>query len=128
MWWNRVIEWFSNQKERRKFLDEFNHSARESFIANVVPIYLKAESSFGNNEFRHAFSSFLYHGLKIRTMTGMYLDDSDFISMGNMLASNPSLMRRLVTLGYDTLEITNNGGKVVRQWRLTTLVELGAPQ
>ena len=96
----------------------------QAFIMDIVPIYLKAESSFGNNAFKHQFSSFLYHGLKIRTMTGAFLADSDFISIGNMLASNPALTRQLVTLGYDTLEITNSAGKVVKQWQLTTLLAL----
>ena len=105
MWWNRIIEWFTNNKERNKFLNDFNKSAKQAFIMDVVPIFLKAESSFGNNAFKHQFSSFLYHGLKIRTMTGAFLADSDFINIGNMLASNPALTRQLVTLGYDTLEI-----------------------
>lgn len=124
MWWNRIIEWFTNNKERNKFLNDFNKSAKQAFIMDVVPIFLKAESSFGNNAFKHQFSNFLYHGLKIKTMTGAFLADSDFINIGNMLASNSTLTRQLVTLGYDTLEITNNAGKVVKQWQLTTLLAL----
>lgn len=57
-------------------------------------------------------------------MTGLFLDDSQFIAIGNMLASNQTLTRQLVTLGYDTLEITNNNGNVVKQWRLSALLEL----
>ncbi len=124
MWWDRIIEWFSNNKERNQFLNEFNKSAKQAFVSNSVPVFLKAESSFGNNSFRHQFSSFLYHGLKVRTMTGMFLDDELFIAIGNMLASNQGLTRHLVTLGYDTLEVTNNSGKVVKQWKLTALLEL----
>lgn len=124
MWWDKIIEWFSNNNERSNFLQEFNESAKKAFISNTAPIYLKAESTFGNSSFRHQFSSMIYHGLKVRTMTGMFLDNSQFIAIGNMLASNQSLTRQLVTLGYDTLEITNNEGQVVRQWRLSTLLEL----
>lgn len=124
MWWNKIIEWFTNNKERNKFLNDFNKSAKQAFIMDVVPIFLKAESSFGNSAFKHQFSNFLYHGIKIRTMTGAYLADSDFISIGNMLVSNPALTRQLVTLGYDTLEITNNNGRVVKQWQLTALLAL----
>lgn len=51
MWWNRIIEWFTNNKERNKFLNDFNKSAKQAFIMDVVPIFLKAESSFGNNAF-----------------------------------------------------------------------------
>ena len=57
-------------------------------------------------------------------MTGAFLVDADFINIGNMLTSNPALTRQLVTLGYDTLEITNNSSRVVKQWQLTTLLAL----
>lgn len=124
MWWNKIIEWFSNNKERRQFLNDFNQSAKAAFISNLVPVYLKAESSLGNNAFRHQFSSLLYHGLRIRTMTGIFLEDGDFVNIGNMLVSNVTLTRRLVVLGYDTLEITNNNGTVIKQWKLSTLLAL----
>lgn len=124
MWWSKIVEWFTNNKERNNFIKDFNKSAKEAFVSNLAPVFLKAESSFGNNTFRHQFSSFLYHGFKIRTMTGIFLENSQFIAIGDMLASNPILTRQLVTLGYDTLEITNNNGVVVKQWRLSALLEL----
>lgn len=124
MWWNRVLEWFSNNRERNELIANFNKSAKAAFVANVVPVYLKAESSRGNSSFRHQFSSFLYHGFRIRTLTGMFISDDLFVAIGNMLASNQALTRHLVTLGYDTLEVTNNSGKVVQQWRLSAMLEL----
>ena len=124
MWWNRVLEWFSNNRERNELIDNFNKSAKDAFVSNVVPVYLKAESSRGNSSFKHQFSSFLYHGFRIRTLTGMFISDDLFIAIGNMLASNQALARHLVTLGYDTLEVTNNSGKVVQQWRLSAMLEL----
>lgn len=52
MWWNRIIEWFTNNKERNSFIQDFNKSAKEAFISNLAPVYLKAESSFGNINFQ----------------------------------------------------------------------------
>lgn len=124
MWWNRVLEWFSNNRERDELIVNFNKSAKEAFISNIVPVYLKAESSRGNSSFKHQFSSFLYHGFRIRTLTGMFISDDLFIAIGNMLVSNQTLVRHLVTLGYDTLEVTNNSGNVVQQWKLSTMLEL----
>ena len=124
MWWNRVLEWFSNNRERDELIANFNKSAKAAFVSNIVPVFLKAESSRGNNLYKHQFSSFLYHGFKIRTLTGLFISDDLFIAIGNMLASNQALTRHLVTLGYDTLEITNNSGRVVKQWRLSTMLEL----
>jgi len=124
MWWNKILEWFSNNKERNSFLKEFNKSAKNAFVSGLVPIYLKAESSLGNNSFRHQFSSFIYHGIRVRTLTGMFIKDDLFIEIGNMLISNHTLTRHLVTLGYDTLEITNNKGEVIGQWKLSASLEL----
>lgn len=124
MWWDKILEWFSNNKERNSFLKEFNKSAKNAFVSGLVPIYLKAESSLGNNSFRHQFSSFIYHGIRVRTLTGMFIKDDLFIEIGNMLISNHTLTRHLVTLGYDTLEITNNKGEVIGQWKLSASLEL----
>ena len=124
MWWNKILEWFSNNKERNSFLKEFNKSAKNAFVSGLVPIYLKAESSLGNNSFRHQFSSFIYHGIRVRTLTGMFIKDDLFIEIGNMLISNHTLTRHLVTLGYDILEITNNKGEVIGQWKLSASLEL----
>ena len=124
MWWNRILEWFSNNRERNELIADFNKSAKAAFIVNAVPVYLKAESSRGNSSFKHQFSSFLYHGFRIRTLTGMFQSDELFIAIGNMLVSNQALTRHLVTLGYDTLEVENNSGRIVKQWRLSSLLEL----
>lgn len=124
MWWDKILEWFSNNKERNSFLKEFNKSAKNAFVSGLVPIYLKAESSLGNNSFRHQFSSFIYHGIRVRTLTGMFIKDDLFIEIGNMLISNHTLTRHLVTLGYDTLEVTNNKGEVIGQWKLSASLEL----
>ena len=124
MWWDKILEWFSNNKERNSFLKEFNKSAKNAFVSGLVPIYLKAESSLGNNSFRHQFSSFIYHGIRVRTLTGMFIKDDLFIEIGNMLISNHTLTRHLVTLGYDTLEITINKGEVIGQWKLSASLEL----
>ena len=51
MWWNRIIEWFTNNKERNSFIQDFNKSAKEAFISNLAPVYLKAESL-------HCFTTF----------------------------------------------------------------------
>lgn len=124
MWWNRVLEWFSNNRERDELIANFNKSAKDAFVSNVVPVFLKAESSRGNSSYKHQFSSFMYHGFRIRTLTGLFISDDLFIAIGDMLASNQTLTRHLVTLGYDTLEVTNNSGRVVKQWRLSSMLEL----
>ena len=39
MWWIRILEWFSNNRERNELIADFNKSAKAAFIANAVPVY-----------------------------------------------------------------------------------------
>ena len=124
MWWNKIIEWFSNNRERNAFISDFNTAAKQAFISNVAPVFMKAESSIGNRAYKHQFSNFFYHGFRIRILTGMDLSDQEIKKIGDMIIANTTLTRQLVTLGYDTFEITNINGSVITDWRLTTLLEL----
>lgn len=124
MWWNKIISWFSNQKERKLVVDEFNRSARDAFVADIVPVYLKAEISRGNSSFKHAFSHFFLSGFRIRTMTGRYMSATEVEEVGQAVVSNQELTRKLVTLGFDTLEIMNPEGKKVKEWQLTSLLQI----
>lgn len=124
MWWNKILEWFSNNSERSQLISEFNSNAKQAFINNVVPVYLKAESSRGNSAYKHQFSSFLFHGFRIKSLTGRSLTNEEIIQLGSIIIHNTNLSRNLVSLGYDTIEMTNDYGKVIKDWPLTALIEL----
>ncbi|MCR6509982.1 hypothetical protein M1B78_17975 [Bacteroides sp. KH569_7] len=124
MWWGRIVEWFSNIRERNELIYNFNKASKQAFIIGIAPTFLKAESSRGNSNYRHQFSSFFYHGFRIRMLAGRPLDYDEVMDIGNMLIANTELIRNLVTLGYDTLEITDIKGNVIDDWRLTALLEL----
>lgn len=124
MWWDRILNWFSNQGERKKIIQDFNNSAKEAFIADTVPVYLKTETSKGNRAYRHQFSNFFFSGFRIKTLSGRNLSSDEIAYLGMVVVNNYSLTRKLVTLGFDTLEITDINGYVVRDWKLTALLEL----
>ena len=92
---------------------------------NVTPVYLKAETSRGNSRYRHQFSNFFYHGFRIRILSGLTLSFTEIKELGNIIITNSTLIRHLVALGYDTLEITDMEGNVIYDWQLTTLLALG---
>lgn len=123
-WWQSIIEWFSNRRERQELIGKFNRSAKEAFIMDVVPILLKAEISYGNSSYRHQFSSWLYHGFRIHVLSGRDLTNDEIYNIGITVLSNQALIRTLVSLGFDTLEITNIRGITIRDWKLTALLEL----
>ena len=124
MWWNKIISWFSEMGERSRCVREFNDAAKTAFVANIVPVYLKAEISRGNSSFKHAFSHFFLSGFRIRTMTGRYMSATEVEEVGQAVVSNQELTRKLVTLGFDTLEIMNPEGKKVKEWQLTALLQI----
>lgn len=125
-WWNKIIQWFVNTNERQTLINKFNLSSKEAFISDVVPVLFRAESSKGNSAYKHQFSSWIYHGFRIRVLTGRELSIDEIIQLGAVIRSNTQLCRELVSLGYDTLEITNISGVVVKQWQLTTLIAIGS--
>lgn len=124
MWWNKIINWFSELGERNRCIKEFNESAKNAFIANIVPVYLKADISRGNRNFRHSFSNFFFSGFRIKTMSGRYMSPAEVEALGCAIISNQELTRRLVTLGFDTLEIYNPQGEKIKEWQLSTLLQL----
>lgn len=125
MWWDKIITWFRESSERKRCVNEFNNAARDAFITNNVPVYLKAEISFGNRAYKHSMSNFLYSGFRIKTVSGRTLLHNEVIAVGGAINANKELMRKLVTLGFDTLEIYDTSGQKVKDWQLTSLMQIG---
>ena len=124
MWWNRLIAWFSELSEKQKCVTEFNRAAKDAFIYGSVPVYMRAEISRGNRAYRHSMSSFLFSGFRIRTVSGRFLTRDEIESVGATISTNSTLMRKLVTLGFDTLEIYSPEGSMVKDWRLMGIMQI----
>lgn len=122
MWWNRLIDWFSELSERQRCINEFNRAAKDAFIMGSVPVYMKADISKGNRQYRHRMSNFLFSGFRIKTVSGRLLTKSEIESIGATISTNVELMRRLVTLGFDTLELYDPAGNKIKDWRLTGII------
>lgn len=103
--WNRIIGWFRDLSERNKLLRGFNDSAREAFINGEVPAVLEARVSKGDPAYRHEFSRWLASGFRVKVMSGRPLTRDELIFLGNVILSDSQLVRKLVVLGWDTLEI-----------------------
>ena len=124
MWWNRIIAWFSELSEKQRCVNDFNRAAKEAFIYGSVPVYMKADISRGNRAYRHNMSSFLFSGFRIRTVSGRFLTREEIEAVGATISSNATLMRKLVTLGFDTLEIYSPEGSLVKDWRLMGIMQI----
>lgn len=122
--WNRIVEWFQDRTERNGLVRSFNDSARRAFVAGVAPTLLKANISRGEKSFRHQFSNWLNSGFRIQAFTGRVLSKNELILIGNTIISDDVLIRKLVVLGFDTLEVCGDKGMYGCRWQLKDYLQL----
>ena len=122
--WNRIVEWFQDRTERNRLVRSFNDSARRAFVAGVAPTLLKASISRGEKSFRHQFSNRLNSGFRIQAFTGRVLLKNELILIGNAIISDDVLIRKLVVLGFDTLEVCGDKGMYGCRWQLKDYLQL----
>ncbi|QZE15500.1 hypothetical protein K4L44_06620 [Halosquirtibacter laminarini] len=123
-YWNRIIDWFYDKKDRRKLIREFNTAARHSFIQGMAPSLLKADISKGDASYRHQFSHWSKTGFRIVAFSGRQLQRNEMEQIGSVILSNDNLMRQLVVLGWDTLEIHGDEGQYGLRWQLKDYLAL----
>lgn len=122
--WNNIITWFKDRSERAKLIRSFNESARNAFVAGIAPTLLKASISRGDRSYRHQFSNWLNSGFRIQAFTGRALSKDEIIAIGNVILADDTLIRKLVVLGWDTLEIHGDKGLYGCKWQLKDFILL----
>ncbi len=122
--WNRILDFFSDSRERGKLLRTFNSSSRNAFVSGKVPTLLRASYSCGDSAYKHAFSNFLQHGFRVTALSGRVLKREELQMIGAAILSNEELVRKLVVLGFDTLEVTSQDSVYGCKWRLTALLQI----
>lgn len=123
--WNIIATWFADRKERSMLIREFNNRARMSFIGGETPTALKVSTSRGVPQYRHEFSAWFNTGFRIQALTGRQLSKKEIMDIGQVILSNTTLVRRLIVLGWDTLEVHDNGGCYGCRWRLADYANIG---
>jgi len=121
---NHIIEWFGDRTERNKVVRGFNTSARDAFVSGIAPTLLKANISRGDSNYKHQFSDWLNSGFRIQAFTGKVLSKNEIVQIGQVILNNSSLVRKLVTLGFDTLEIHGDAGTYGCKWQLKDYLQI----
>lgn len=116
--WNRVLDWFEDRRDRTRLVRSFNKSAKSAFISGAVPTLLSASVSKGDRAYKHSHSHWMYSGFRIAVFSGRQLSRPELRDVGLTVLDNPELSRRLVVLGFDTLEVQPNAGTFGLKWRL----------
>src|SRR5690554_3372216 len=126
--WHKILEiseWFGEMAERYRLLKDFNRAAKNSFIAGAAPTLLEAKITKGDSNYRHAFSKWMGGGFRIKALTGRPLAKSELIEIGRVVLDNDVLTRKLISLGWDTLEVHANEGYNGAKWALKDYANMG---
>lgn len=121
MFWYKIVDWFNDLSERTKVVRNFNKSARDSFILGIAPTLLEAKITKGDPTYKHAFSKW-HSGFRIKAMSGRVLSRDEMIAIGNVILSNSVLVRQLIALGWDTLEVHDDTGFQGLKWQLRKFI------
>jgi len=111
--WHKIIDvydWFGELAERIKVVRDFNRAAKYAFISGQAPTLLNVKTTRGDSNYRHAFSKWMSGGFRVKALSGKALPKSDLIEIAKVVLDNEELVRKLVALGWDTLEVHDNKG------------------
>lgn len=123
--WNNIVAWFNDRSERNRLVRSFNQSAKDAFVMGRAPTMLKASISRGVSEYRHQFSMWLNTGFRIQALSGRALSRDEMVVIGQVILHDTSLVRRWVSLGWDTLEIHDDTGRYGCRWKLMDYANVG---
>lgn len=122
--WNSIIDWFSDTSERGKLVRDFNYSAKKAYVEGIAPTLLKSKISRGSKSNKHKFSHWLNTGFRIQAFTGRQLGKEEILYLGKVILADDRLIRRMIVLGWDTLEIHDDTGVYGCRWQLKDYLSL----
>lgn len=127
MWYKiiEITEWFGEMAERYRLVKDFNRAAKYSFIQGVAPTLLEVKITRGESAYRHAFSKWMSGGFRIKALSGRPLEKTELIEIGRVVLDNEELTRKLIALGWDTLEVHSNKGFNGAKWALKDHAKIG---
>jgi hypothetical protein len=126
--WHKIIEildWFGEMTERHMLVRDFNKAGKNAFINGIAPTLLEAKITSGESQYKHAFSKFLGGGFRIKALSGRPLKKDEMVEIGRVILDNTLLVRKLISLGWDTLEVHDNSGFNGCKWGLKDYANIG---
>ena len=122
--WIKIRDWFRDKNERTDLIRHFNESAKIAFVSGIVPTYLKAKISRGNSSYKHRFSHYFNTGFRVEILSGKSLTRNELNFIGEVILNDNALVRQMVVLGWDTLEIHGEKDSYGLQWQLKSFLEI----
>lgn len=127
MWYKliEIGEWFGEMRERYSLIKDFNRAAKRAFISSMAPSLLVAKITQGDSSYKHTFSKWMGSGFRIKALSGKPLKREEMVEIGKVVLDNEELVRKLIALGWDTLEVHDNAGVNGLKWELSKFAGLG---
>ncbi len=122
---NKINDWFAQSNDRSKLIEGFNSATKLAYISGEMPTLLKAKISVGNRAYTHTFSRLMGGGFRIQAMAGRKLTKEEMQELGAFILFNDAMVRELVSIGFDTLELHSDVGNIGLQWQLTKYTNIG---
>jgi len=69
--------------------------------------------------------SFLAGGFRIKALSGRVMSRAELIEVGRVILDNEELVRKLISLGWDTLEVHDDKGFNGVKWPLKEYANIG---
>ena len=120
--WSNMTSWFQDGLDRKKLVKEFNNSAKASFVNGNVPALLKCSISKGYKPYKHTNSAFFFTGIRVVAYTNSSLPEHDLNMLGHTILADKRIVRLLVSLGWDTLEVHSDKGETGLRWKIIDFV------
>jgi len=118
MIWEKIRNWFTDLRDRNRFLREWNNSAKLAYIEEIIPILMEARITVGSLEYRHEFSKWMAGGFRVKVLSGKPMTRDELLEIGQFIIGDDVMVRKLVSNGWDTLEIYDTAGTIGLKWQL----------
>jgi len=127
MWYKivQILDWFGDMADRYKLIRDFNTAAKNAFIGGFADTLLEARITMGESSYRHTFSKFMGGGFRIKALSGRPMARFELIEVGQIILDNEMLIRKLISLGWDTLEVNDKFGAIGCKWPLKDFAHIG---
>ncbi|VDH15618.1 Uncharacterised protein [Algoriella xinjiangensis] len=106
---NYIDKVITGNNSRKSVIIFFNLLFEEAFNLGKIDRLCKLSSTSGNTLFKTPLSAFTFRsGLELKIINDNNLTSKDVYLMIGIILGNQYFVRKLISLGYDTLVITSN--------------------
>ena len=119
--WDDLVTWFTNKRDKYALVKDFNRKASNAWDCGDAPTLLRAKVTWGDSKNKHNFSD-IRSGFRIKAATSGNLEREQCIVIGMIIISDQVLTRKLIRLGFDTLEIYGSNPYDLIEYSLTELL------